>query len=32
MKEIRYVGGQDSDTRRDDVELAEEAKGSEVHV
>jgi len=29
-RDIRSVGGQNSDTRPDDIELAEEAKGSEV--
>jgi len=29
-RDIRSVEGQNSDTRPDDIELAEEAKGSEV--
>ena len=32
IRDIRSVGGQNSDTRPDDIELAEEAKGSEVII
>jgi len=32
IRDIRSVGGQNSDTRPDDIELAEEAKGSEVMI